>query len=467
MTISEQPLHTIASKLRQGELRAEQLLDAAQERYQARADVLNAYKTWTPEFARQQAQAADTAFAAGADLGPMQGIPVSVKDHYGVQGLPIFAGTAQALPDKWQQEGPVVTTLRQQLATITGKTHAVELAFGGIGLNNHWGTPRNPWDKDHHRVPGGSSCGAGVSLWQGSAFLALGTDTGGSVRIPASMTGTVGLKTSFGRWSLEGIVPLSPSLDTAGILARSVVDVSFGFAAIDPAWHNPLDLSKCLQGLEPATLRIGLADTVMWENCQADIVRVVKEALAELEAKGAQLIDTPLPEAADAIELLRSGSVVSAECDAFLEAELPDWRPLLDPIITMRIADGGAIPARDYVLRQQRIAALSRSAATRFSGIDVIASPTLPLTPPRLDEVSDLEGYRPRNGAALSNTCVGNFLNLCGISLPVGLDTAGMPVGLQLLAPHGQEEKLLAVATAVERVLGNPQQRLGRPPLCP
>ena len=466
MSFCYRPLRDIYQQLRAGQLSVEALFEEAFSRHERTGQQLNAYKTWAPDFARQQVRAATAAFQAGADCGPLQGIPVSVKDHFGTPELPTFAGTARELPEKFRQQGPVVTRLRQQLAVIPGKTHAVELAFGGIGLNNHWGTPRNPWDATTFRVPGGSSSGAGVSLWEGSAFLALGTDTGGSVRIPASMTGTVGLKTSAGRWSLDGIVPLSTTLDTPGILARSVDDLIIGFAALDPTWGQLAALEDALPKLDSSDLHIGIADGPMWDHCEAGVVAVVKAALDELAAAGARLSSLPLPEAAEAQVMLRQGSVVSAECDAFVASELPEWRELLDPIVTLRIAEGGTIPARDYVQRQWRLRELARRANAKLQAVQVIAAPTLPLSPPRLDEVNTVAGYRPRNRAALSNTCVGNMLGLCGISIPAGLDQNAMPAGLMLLARHGQEETLLAVARAVERTLGTPVQRLGMPPLC-
>lgn len=452
-----QPLKIIAAALRAGELNARDLLAAAAERHAALGATLAAYKTWAPEAARRAAEAADAAFAIGVDLGPLQGIPVSVKDHFGVPGLPVFAGTARRLPQKWEREGPVIARLRRQLAVITGKTHAVELAFGGIGLNNHWGTPRNPWDASAHRVPGGSSSGAGVSLIEGSALLALGTDTAGSVRIPASWTGTVGLKTSYGRWSLEGVVPLSPSLDTVGLLARSVADVIYGFAALDPEWGDAAS----------ALPTIGVGGRCFWEDCDPGVAEAVQAALQELEAGGMRLIDAELPEAEDAMALLRVGGIVSAECDLFVETELPDWRPLLDPIIASRIADGAAISAREYLLRRRRIGELGAAAAQRFAGLDVIAAPTVPITPPELEALANVEDYRRYNLPSLRNTCAANLLNLCAITLPAGLDRAGMPVGLMLMAGHGREERLLTAALAAESILGTADRRLGRPPLCP
>lgn len=454
-----------AAALRERQQQATALLAAAAAGHERHDAALGAYKCWAPEPARAAAAAADAAFAAGAVVGPLQGIPVSVKDLYGVAGLPTFAGTPRRLPPDWEREGPLVSALRRQLAVITGKTHTVEFAFGGLGVNHHWGTPRNPWDAARHRVPGGSSSGAGVSLLEGSALLALGSDTAGSVRIPASMTGNVGLKTSFGRWSVAGVVPLSPTLDTTGLLARSVDDAVFGFGALDPAWGDPAALRRELEAIEPAQVRIGVGDRCLWEGCDPGVAEAAEAALRELAAAGMRVSDVALPEAAEAIELLHVGSVAAAECDAFLATELPEWRATLDPIVTARIADGGSIPAREYLLRRRRLRALAAAAGRRFAGLDVIVSPTVPITPPALEEVADIDGYRPRNLATLRNTCAGNYLDLCALSLPAGLDRAGLPVGLQLLAPHGAEERLLAVALAVERVLGTPPERLGAAPL--
>jgi len=357
--------------------------------------------------------------------------------------------------------------LRRQLGVVMGKSHTVELAFGGLGVNPHWGTPSNPWDARAHRIPGGSSSGAGVSLWEGSAMLALGSDTAGSVRIPASLTGTVGLKTSVGRWPTQGIVPLSPTLDTAGVLARSVADAAYGFAAFDPHWGRFEALADRIGGLTLADVRIGIAGTPFWDDCSPGIAEAVRGALDELGRKGVRFEEVELPEAKDAFELLRQGSVVAAECDTFLEAELPAWREQLDPIIKMRIADGGAISARELLLRRRRMAAISRTAATRFGSCDVIAAPTVPLTPPTVEEVADLKAYRQANMAALRNTCVANLVSLCALTMPAGLDKAGMPAGLMLMAPLGNDERLLAVALAAERVLGTPRERLGAPPLAP
>ncbi len=213
-SVATTPALALYRGLRDGSVRAADLFAEACERHARHGDALNAYKLWLGEAGRAQAQAADAAFGVGSDLGPAQGLPLSVKDVFGIRGTPTFCGTARQLPDKYEAEGPVVTGLRRQLSVFSGKSHTVPFAFGVLGVNRHWGAPRNPWDASTHRLSGGSSSGAGVSLWEGSCVWAIGTDAGGSVRAPASFTGTVGLRTSIGRWPSGGEPPLSPTLDT-------------------------------------------------------------------------------------------------------------------------------------------------------------------------------------------------------------------------------------------------------------
>ena len=201
--------------LRTRELSAVELCEAAIDRHQSLGDALHAYRHFDSEAALGAARDADRLLAAGTG-GPLCGIPVSVKDIYGARDMPTYAGSARQLPeDPWSSDAWLVDRVRRAGGVITGKTHTVEFAYGGVGMNPHWGTPHNPWDAETARIPGGSSCGAGVSLWEGSALLALGSDTGGSIRIPAAFTGVVGHKTTKGRLSTDGATQLSSTFDTA------------------------------------------------------------------------------------------------------------------------------------------------------------------------------------------------------------------------------------------------------------
>ena len=444
----------LGTALREGRIRAADLVEQANAN---RDEGLAAYTLWMPEGAAAAASLADAAFGVGLDFGPLQGLPVSVKDLYGLDGIPTHAGAPRPLPREWEREGPVVRAVRTGMGCITGKTHTVEFAFGGIGSNPHWGTPRNPWSRDAHRVPGGSSAGAGVSLWEGTAVVALGSDTAGSVRVPASFTGTVGLKTTFGRWSLDGIVPLSPSLDSAGILTRTVADAALVFPVIDPECSTPPvagDVSR---------LRLGVLEE-LFEGCAPGIVDAVRTALRELEARGASLLRFPLPGLDAAREIFAAGGLAAPEFVAFINRELPDFRSTLDPNVRGRFAAVESMAATEYLDRRARLARAAHEANEALEAVDAVLCPTTPVTAPRLDEVEDPEDYRHRNMATLRNTSPGNLLDLCGLSIPVGLDGDGMPIGLQIQTVRGADERLLAAGLAVEGVLGAARERIGSPP---
>lgn len=444
---------------------AQEVVEAAIARHEWFGDRLHAYCLWTPEKARETAKAADMAFASGAVVGPLPGIPISIKDLYAADGLPCFAGSSRRLPaDPWEKDGPIVATIRRQLGPIVGKTHMVEFAFGGTGLNSHHGAPYNPWDATTHRSPGGSSSGAGVSLLEGSAFLALGSDTAGSVRIPASMTGTVGLKVTIGRWSAAGVVPLSHTFDTPGLLARSVSDAAYGFAALDPSLGDPIAfVAKSSRNLDG--IRIAVDDPFFWNDCDAGIAEAARDAVAALTRQGAVLRPMTLPEATEAYAVFLKGGLSAIELRSFLDRELPDWLDQLDPIMAPAVRGAESWSATEYLARLGQLRSLARCAAPHFNEIDVIATPTLCITPPKMSEIGDADSYLSTNRRIVRNTVAVNYLELCAITLPVGQDKAGMPVGLQLIAPSWAEEKLLGIALAAERVLGTATERLGTPPL--
>ncbi len=462
--ILDEPLDAIAGALRSGTTTAEQLTATAIDRHDRWAKSLLAYQAWDPERALADARAADTALRAGSPLGPLGGMPVSVKDLYGVSGYPTFAGTAQRLPAKWEQEGFLFRRLREQQIVVIGKTQTVELAFGGLGTNPNWGTPVNPWDAETIRVPGGSSCGAGVSLSEGSAVIALGTDTAASIRTPASMTGTVGLKSTYGRWPADGVVPLSPTLDTVGGLTRTVADMVYFFGSVDPEHGDPKELLLSLEDVNLAGIRIGVGGTSVWAEAQPDIVDVAEATLAELEGHGARLVELDLPEFDAAYHLYMQGAIVPPECGAFVARELPGWLDLLDETVARRLREGEAVTARQYLGALAERRELAATADVRLQAVDVLATPTVPITPPALDEVQEIQAYLRLNRLTSRATNPVNMLDLCAISMPCGLDAAGMPVGLQLVARNGQDERLLGIGWAAERLLGTPIQRLGGSP---
>jgi aspartyl-tRNA(Asn)/glutamyl-tRNA(Gln) amidotransferase subunit A len=459
------PLAEIAVLLGEGKLKARHLVEAAIANHERFGGKLMAYSQWAPAHARQCADAADAAFAAGSRAGPLQGIPTSIKDLFAVSGFATFAGSPKRLPAKFEIDGPVVAALRRQLASVMGKTHMVEFAFGGAGQNAHYGSPYNPWDAKAHRSPGGSSSGAGVSLCEGSALLAFGSDTAASVRLPAAMTGNAGLKITKERWSTEGIVPLSFTFDTPGILTRSMADAAFAFAAIDPYLGDSFAFMRRVP-TSVGGIRIGLADSWFWDDCENGIADVVRAAIEKLTRAGAVLKEMPLPEAREAYAVFSEGGVSAIELRAFLDRELPDWLATIDPVNAPALKNAENLSAREYLSRCLRLQAATQSAATRFDDIDVIATPTVMFTPHVLAEETGAEKFWARNRKIVHNLVPVNYLTLCAATLPVGLDRLGMPVGLQLIAKGGDDERLVAIACAAERVLGTPREILGTPPMC-
>ncbi|MEQ8330716.1 MAG: amidase [Longimicrobiales bacterium] len=461
-------LAALAADLRAGRTTASAVLEGALSHHREHEPPLGAYKLVDEDGARAAAHAADRAFAdhrnGGPDPAPLCGIPVSVKDLYGMDGLPTWAGTARQLPDRWSSDAWLVGRLRRQGAVFVGKTHTVELAYAGVGLNPHWGTPRNACDPDVHRIPGGSSSGAGVSLQEGSALVALGTDTGGSIRIPASMTGMVGHKSTKGRWPTDGVVPLSHTLDTVGALTRSAADAAWFFAAVDSRLGDPAAFLS--DTATPRSLRIGVPRCGLWDGCQDDIATVLERALDALTARPA---DAPGAEAGGdwtlvevdgdlldrAADLYLTGAIAGAECLAFLQAELPEWIPLLHPIVGSRLTGAPALDSATYPEARRRQDEMAADAAALFRTADVLVLPGHLDTPAPVSELDDPERYRTVNLRALRPTCCVSLLGLCALTLPVGSDRAGMPVGLQLVAPAGADEALLAAAVSVERRLAD------------
>jgi len=420
--VMDRTLPEVAFALRRKEVSATDLVEEAIRRHVATDSSGRAYKLFDEEGARESARVADRRLAADPEPPPFCGIPVSVKDLYGVAGLPTFAGTVRHLPKRWEADGWLVRRLREQHAVFMGKTHTVELAYGAVGINPHWDTPRNPWDAEADRIPGGSSCGAGVSLWARSALLALGSDTGGSIRIPAAMTGTVGHKITQGRWPTTGVVPLSSTLDTVGALSRSVADSEFFFGAIDPAHGDPQAFRAQQSPSGAGTAngrgpRIAIPHCAIWTDCQPDVGDVLTAALDELGVSGWSRSETDGRLLDAARDLYMTGGIVAAECVAFLQRELPGWRELLHPMVGGRLAGAPAIESAQYadalVVRRTM---MDRTAAL-FGDADLLALPAAMITPPISASLDAMEAYIQANATALRPTCPISMLGLCAISI--------------------------------------------------
>jgi len=458
--LKHQSLAQIAHNLRYNKVSAGELVAQAIAGFDSSESSVHAYKHWAGPQAARQAEAVDVFLDSGQDHGPLMGMPVSVKDLYGMPNMPVFAGTDTEFSDSWQVPGPLVQSVIAQLGIVMGKTHTVEFAFGGIGTNPHWGAPVNPWSSEGApRASGGSSSGAGVSLAQGSALVALGTDTAGSVRIPAAFTGQCALKTTHGRWSTQGIVPLSPSLDTPGLLCRTVEDLAFAFAALDGETKSPI-APQDLSGL-----RIGVIENVVWDESDPTIAANTEAALATLERKGAIVSRVTLPGVDAVLDIFRQGGLAASELRSFMDANCPDRIARLDPMVRARVEGADQISSTEYLRRRDVLASSGRNGLSVFDQFDVLVSPTVPISAPLLSEMVDGASYRAANMLALRNTAIANLFGWCALTLPSGLDGNGIPSGLQLIAPPMQEKRLLAIAMGFEAAIGRGPDLLGRPPV--
>jgi aspartyl-tRNA(Asn)/glutamyl-tRNA(Gln) amidotransferase subunit A len=263
-----------------------------------------------------------------------------------------------------------------------------------------------------------------------------------------------------GRWPTEGIVPLSHLLDTPGLIARSARDLALGYGALDGEAPGPAPAP-----LHDLTgVRLCVPTNIVWDDASAGVGEAVERTLKELEAAGATLVRREVPEVAAAVELFRTANLAGPDLYRMLSTELPGWLETVDPAVRQRLDTAAELPAWRWLAARARVGELSRAAAWRLSDCDALATPTVALTPPRIDAVQAPDAFAKANGLALRNTAVGNYLTMAGVTLPVGLDDARMPVGLQLLGQPGDEGALLALAQASETVLGTADDRLGHPP---
>jgi Asp-tRNA(Asn)/Glu-tRNA(Gln) amidotransferase A subunit family amidase len=444
--------------LRAGTARSVDLADALIERTQAHAS-LNGYVAFDAQAFRAQAMAADARIAAGEDL-PLLGVPVALKDNIDAVGLPSAAGTRALVGLRPQHDAEVVQRLRKAGALIAGKANMHELAMGITTNNSVTGAARNPWEPS--RIPGGSSGGSGVVVAAGLVPAAIGTDTGGSVRVPAALCGVVGLRPTTGRVPGRGIAPISLTRDTAGPIARSVEDC----ALLDGV------LSGNAQPLVPVSLqgvRLGLPGPGFWEGLEPGVHSVAQEAIERLRTAGAQFVEVPLPtmagfnEAAgfpialyefvrdmgDYLHYAQRGVSLRQLVDAIGS---PDVAAIVQPLL-----GEGAVPEAVYAHALQARRGLQAVYAEAFAahGVRAFLFPTTPLTaaPVGHDVTVQLNGQAlPTFSAFIRNTDPGSNAGIPGVTLPAGL-AEGLPVGLGLDGPAGSDRGLLALAAAVEAVL--------------
>ena len=399
------------------------------------------------------AHAADARAAHGAALPALAGLPVSVKDLYDIAGRTTMAGSVlRAGAPAATHDAAAVARLRQAGAAITGLTNMTEFAFSAVGINPHHGTPRNPADAAVARIPGGSSSGAAVSVALGQAVAGLGSDTGGSIRVPAALCGIVGFKNTQSRTPLAGAFPLSFTLDTVCAMARSVEDCLLVDAVLSGA---PLALPlRPVRGL--TGLRLALPQTLMLDSLEPAVAQAFEAALTRLSQRGAHIVPLPLPELLEIAQINAPGGFSAVEAWATHREALRTQRGRFDPRVALRIEPGAGVSAADYITMQQRRRDWIARVEQRLFGVDALICPTTPITAAPIAELaaSD-EVFFKNNGLLLRNTFPINFLDGCAFSLPCHASGA-LPVGLMLSAPHGHDAALAAVALAVEAALAGP-----------
>ncbi|WP_395055385.1 amidase [Polaromonas sp.] len=399
-----------------------------------------------PDTARAAAQASDLRRSAGKRLGPLDGRIVSIKDLFDVAGEATTAGSQLlqgAAPAA--HDALVVSRLHAAGAVIIGKTNMTEFAFSGVGINPHYGTPGNALDP--RRIPGGSSSGAGVSVARGMADIAIGSDTGGSVRIPSALNGLVGFKPTQARVPRDGAYPLSFTLDCVGPLCRSVADAAATDGVLAGTSDQPLP-SRAVAGL-----RLGAPRGLLFSQTQDAVLAAVELALGQLATAGATLSNESLDDLlGEPFRLQEGGTLVAAEAAWIHKAGVATRPEAYDPIVLGRIRRGQTLDAATYVGIQQARAALLPALDARMAHLDALVLPTVPLLAPLIADVQDEDVFLRTNALLLRNPSVFNFFDLPVLSLPLPSQN-GLAVGLMLVGKRGGDRELLALGAAVEALL--------------
>lgn len=448
-----QGLRAFAAAVRRGELSFAATTQYCIDRIERLNPKLNCFQHVDPERAVATATALDQLLSNGTDLGPLMGVPIGVKDIITVDGMPVTNGSLHPTADLNGSEGRVIKKFRSLGCVVLGKTKTVEFALGATGVNEARGTPWNPWDLTTHRIPGGSSSGSGVATAAGLCAFALGSDTGGSIRIPACYNGLFGHKTSMGLWPTDGVFPLSPTLDSIGPLCNSAADAALVhecFTGAPPVGITPLN-----------GLRFAKPSPVFFEELDTEVQQCFNAAIQQLQSHGVEFIEIELPQSQERNEVFPK--IVGAELISTLTSSgYEQAAPKMDTVTSARAAVGLKLSAEEYLAAVKRHRQLIQIAHDTFTGTDAWVSPTVPML---AMSVEDLNIPELAQRALLSsrNTQLGNLYGLCAATLPMHQLVPGtpMPTGFQLMLPAGADTRLLATAKSIENALGQgPRARI-------
>lgn len=446
-------LNVLAGRLRDGTADPVDLVDRSLAAIGLTQPAINAFVSVDSDGALAAAARARDELARGVDRGLLHGVPVAVKDIVDTAGLTTTMGSKHCAGNIPQRDADVVARLRAAGAIVVGKTTTHEFAYGPTGDRAANGPCANP--KDPRRMAGGSSAGSAAAVAAGLVPLAVGTDTGGSVRIPASLCGVVGIRPSMGRIPVDGVFPLAWSLDAVGVLAGDVDATAAGWRVLAGA-AAVSDRPRATP--EPTALRVGVATSAWFDRLDDAVRRGMDELIRRLSALGAQITPVAVPDAEELMYLYRT--VQSVEAVSIHHDRMTTAPELFDPEVADRLRVAAEVPARDYAVAIRRLAEVRAGAARRLTGVDTLLLATVPVLAPRLGaRDSDIGGgWTSARDALLSQTAPWSVLGLPSISVPVaGRGPGELPVGAQLVGPPGGDEALLAVARTVEVVMNGPR----------
>jgi aspartyl-tRNA(Asn)/glutamyl-tRNA(Gln) amidotransferase subunit A len=442
------PIAAFARSLAQGKSSSRALVEDALARItDANGEGGRAFTRVHAQSALAAADASDRARKEGVPPAPLAGLPVSIKDLFDIAGDVTTAGS-KVLRDRpaAAADAPAVARLRAAGAVVIGRSNMTEFAFSGIGINPHYGTPANPWDRASRRIPGGSSCGAAVSVADGMAAFALGTDTGGSVRIPAALCGIAGFKPTTARVPREGAFPLSRTLDSVGPLAPTVACCAAVFQVLAG------DAARALGAAEITRLRLGVPKNHMLEDLDVEVGEAFDSALKRLSRRGAKIVDIEVPEFTEAARASIGGGISPPEAYA-VHRKWIDRDREIDPRVLERILRGATMSAADYIeLLATRAQLMMRFVRARYD-VDAMVMPTVPRIAPGIEGLErSAEAFRASNGNMLRNTSLINFLDGCALTLPIHPPHTA-PVGMMVVGFAGEDERVLSAGLAIEAAL--------------
>ena len=411
---------------------------------------LNAFITVMADSVLEEARTAEAEIARGEWRGPLHGIPIALKDLIDTAGVRTTAASALYKDRVPSHDAEVVRRLRAAGAVIIGKNNLHECAYGGSSLVSSCGDVHNP--RDPERIAGGSSGGSAAAVVAGMACAAIGTDTAGSVREPAALCGCVGLKPTYGRVSIRGVIPLSTSLDHIGPISRSVTDAAIVLQAI--AGYDPQDITSCnvpvadyagALGEGAKQLRVGVPRQYFFDDLDPEVAGSIENALKTIQSLVGGIRDVRLDVPTDR-------TLQAAEAYALHAEDVTQHSDLLFPETVRRIRNGEGITAAEYIARRRELDEARRNIAHIFAEIDLLVTPTTPVTAPTIAELrADPEALRPAELKLLHNTRPFNVWGLPAISVPCGSTKNGLPIGLQIAGPHWREDLVLRLAYGYEQ----------------